>query len=173
MCGSHYERMRSTGDARPEKPLRARSGEPIAWIERQKDYDQDVCLFWPYSRNNKGYGVVQHPRTTVAHRLMCMIAHGDPPSPSHQAAHTCGKGQDGCMNPRHIRWATAGENQHDRVGHGTSNRGKGAKLSTADVRTIRRRLERGEQPTVIARAYGVSRITVHDIKAGRSWAWLD
>jgi hypothetical protein len=63
------------------------------------------------------------PRTVRrAHRVMCEIAHGPKPAPGFVAAHTCGKGREGCVNPRHLRWASQKENMADKLLHGTSNR---------------------------------------------------
>lgn len=50
---------------------------------------------------------------------MCILAHGEPPSPEHVAAHSCGQGHEGCVNPGHLRWATVAENIADTLKHGT------------------------------------------------------
>lgn len=52
---------------------------------------------------------------------MCQKAHGDPPSPKHDAAHSCGRGHEGCVNPNHLSWKTKKQNQADRITHGTSH----------------------------------------------------
>lgn len=33
---------------------------------------------------------------------MCELVYGKPPMPKHQAAHNCGKGNLGCINPKHL-----------------------------------------------------------------------
>jgi len=48
-----------------------------------------------------------------------------------------------------------------------------AKLNEQAVREVRRRLGAGESGASVARALGLDRKRVWEIKAGRSWAWLD
>jgi hypothetical protein len=99
--------------------------------------------------NNKGM---------KAHRLMCLLAHGEPPTNKHQVAHSCGKGSEGCVNPRHIRWATSQENIDDKEIHGTNPKGErnaGAKLteeSVLKIRSLARTITYGQ----IAKIFGVS-----------------
>lgn len=50
--------------------------------------------------------------------------------------------------------------------------GNKSKLSEGAVRTIRRRLERGDRVDAIARAYGVSDVTIYNIKNGKVWSWV-
>lgn len=47
--------------------------------------------------------------------------------------------------------------------------GVGSKLASSDVANIRQRLEAGEAQAVIARAYDVSRQTIHLINSGQIW----
>jgi hypothetical protein len=54
-----------------------------------------------------------------ATRVMCKLAHGPAPTPKHHAAHSCGKGHEACINPKHLRWATPRENAADAKLHGT------------------------------------------------------
>jgi hypothetical protein len=70
--------------------------------------------------------------TLYAHRLMCQLAHGDPPTPDHIAAHSCGRGHEGCVNPNHLSWKTYSENELDKRVHGTTRNpwwGKKGKLT--------------------------------------------
>jgi hypothetical protein len=43
-------------------------------------------------------------------RFVCTLAHGEPPTPTHQAAHECGNGHHNCINPKHLKWRTPLEN---------------------------------------------------------------
>lgn len=111
----------------------------------------------------------------TASRVMCMASHGEPPSDTHEAAHSCGNGNKGCVNPKHLYWATPTENQTDRVLHGTSNRGSAqwnSKLKIEDVLHIRELLLTTSQKE-IATLYGVSQSAINNIKTRKSWAWLD
>lgn len=79
-------------------------------------FEGNECLEWPYSGNNWGYGqLTVAGRLVVASRFVCEIAHGDPPTPEYQAAHSCGNGHLGCVNPQHLRWATPKENSADKI----------------------------------------------------------
>lgn len=70
------------------------------------------------------------------HRLVVRAFHGPQPTPTHQAAHDDGDpGNNLCNN---LRWATAQENQGDRLRHGTAKRGIGGRFikcgcGTADM----------------------------------------
>lgn len=114
-CSRHYERWKLHGD-----PLagRTREGEPLEWLQAHKDWAGDACLIFPYARNDKGYGAVLFDgKVGGAHRAMCHIAHGAAPTPQHVAAHSCGKGTDGCVHPQHLRWATHEDNALDLTLH--------------------------------------------------------
>jgi hypothetical protein len=98
----------------------AERGEVADWIEHIAFHhgDKDACLMWPFYRNANGYGeIMYHGVRQGAHRLMARLVHGEPPSPQHVAAHWCGHGKQGCVNPHHIRWATEAENTADKVRH--------------------------------------------------------
>lgn len=97
-------------------------GRGIKWLRAHVDYAGDDCLVWPYFRDpREGYGTMGHEgKVWKAHRLMCVLAHGEPPTPKHQAAHSCGNGRGGCVNPRHLRWTTPRGNAQDRSKHGTA-----------------------------------------------------
>jgi hypothetical protein len=133
----------------------------------------DDCLTWPFSRLGKGYGsLTQNNETIYAHRYICELAHGRPPTSEHEAAHSCGKGHEGCINPQHLSWKTPAENQADRLLHGTDGRGsrnQNAKLSEADVRAIR---EDTRKHYEIAASYNVDRTLIGAIKSRKSWAHL-
>jgi hypothetical protein len=105
---------------------------------------------------------------------MCLLRYGPPPTEGHVAAHSCGNGSGGCVHPRHVRWATASENEQDKVVHGTSNRGErcgSAKLTEDDVRTIRG-LEGHMTQQGIADRFGVHLMTVNSILRRKNWSWL-
>jgi hypothetical protein len=77
---------------------------------------RDECLIYPFKRYTNGYGGTWVDGIeTYAHRHMCKTKHGEPPTPEHEAAHRCGNGKRGCINPNHLRWATHAENMADTV----------------------------------------------------------
>lgn len=174
LCGKHHMRFKRHGST---EVAGAANGDLMRYIlDVALPYSGSDCLIFPYNKSSRGYGQVRHEgQTYVASRLVCQMKHGDPPEPSYEAAHSCGRGGDGCVNPRHLRWATRAENQADRLIHGTDNRGKKhhyARLTEAQVREIR--ALRGHVPqSQVAIQYGIGQPHVCAIQTGQEWAWLD
>lgn len=132
----------------------------------------DECIQWPFSRDKHGRGMLGHNgKRHWAHRLMCELAQGPAPTPKHKAAHDCGKGHEGCINPKHLAWKTQKENLADCVLHGTQGRhryGPVGKLKHYEVEEIRSLRDTMTQGALAAR-YGVSEGTINDIWRGRTW----
>lgn len=96
------------------------------WIEAHKDYPhEDWCLVWPFAREKRTgrgqFGGNEEGEERWAHRVMCEAVHGPAPAEKPQAAHSCGNGHEGCVNPRHLSWATNSENQLQRYAQGRGN----------------------------------------------------
>ena len=174
LCSNHYYHLRTHGD--PLKDAPPRESQPYNWlVEHAHHHDDEACLFWPFARSAGGRPSINiSGKTRIAHREMCRLAHGEPPTPDYQAAHSCGRGDDGCLNPNHLRWATAAENEADKLLHGTSNRGERhgmVKLTEDEVRTVRA-LKGKMSQRAAAKALGYTRGVVCDIWTGRTWGWL-
>jgi len=172
-CAMHYKRWSISGD--PHVLKRTEKGAPKAWLQSHIKHDDNACLIWPFNRPKDGYGrIMVSKRCLLAHRVMCEIVYGPAPTSRHEAAHSCGKGSEGCVNPRHLYWATPTENQADRIKHGTSNRGErhgSAVLTERDVieiRSLRGRLKQNE----IAAMFGISRTCIRLIHSRKTWGWL-
>ena len=170
--------VRWKAEGRPDHlGLIPKSFRNVRWLMEHKDWQGDECLIWPGALNGNGRGTAHIGRGPMsAPRAMCILAHGEPPTPEHHAAHTCGNGHIGCANPRYLRWATPAENEQDKVLHGTLRKGTAintAKLNEHAVRDIRRRLADGETGKAIAAEFGVTPALVSNIKLRKSWAWLD
>ena len=172
LCEAHSKRLIKYGD-----PLlfsrRFRCG--ANWIEAHSEYDGDDCLKWPFSTSSHGRGKVKVDGVLyTAPRYMCILANGPPPDESYHAAHVCGNGKHGCMNPKHLSWKTPKQNEADKKIHGTLRRGSDintSKLSKDDVRAIRKEI--GVMSGVdIAEKWGITPAAVSSIKTGKSWAWL-
>lgn len=169
----HYRRYRIYGD-----PLMVRTaiGEPISFFENTvMSFQGDECLEWRYARSSDGCAVLYYEGASWrVPRLLCKLVHGDAPSSEHVAAHSCGRGHMGCVNPNHIRWATHQENMDDRARHGTTARGESnseAKLTEDEVRKIRAMAERHTH-RAIADKFAVSETAVSRIISGKTWKHL-
>lgn len=150
--------------------------KPIDWLIGHVLYDGDDCLAWPYGKDGKGRGSIYlDGRNLIAPREMCRRAYGEPPTRKHHAAHSCGKGHEGCINPKHLSWKTPLENRHDMVRHGTLLQGQdhpGARLTEAQIKEIRS-LKGKTGPTELAKRFGVLKGSIANIFSGKSWAWLE
>lgn len=179
-CNTHMLRWQRFGDPLRENVV-ASDGEPAAFVDRALNWKSSKCLFWPYSCDQHGrakIATLKRGRKVPAHvsRIVCIQIHGKPPTRKHEAAHNCGNGHLGCVNPLHIQWKTHAENCADTVAHDMSTRGGwhgGSKLNRADVRKIRQLISGGKLLKEIAARFGVDPETIGDIKHGRSWSWLE
>lgn len=170
LCNSHYWQKHK---GRELTPLSYRRNRCVPWLETHSGHDGDECLIWPFQRlQADGRGAVKYKgKQTLAARVMCELAHGAPPTPKHEAAHSCGKGHLGCVNPKHLRWATSAENKADMLVHGTRVRGErqgAAKLTTEQVLAIRGAAAIKSQAH-LAREYGVMSSTIHKIIHRQRW----
>jgi hypothetical protein len=151
------------------KPTMRSPGVGAAWLRERFDADDtDDCIFLDIPG---GIWIGRGGRVERMYVVVCVWEHGPRPE-GMQAAHSCGNGP-GCVNRRHLRWATASENEQDKIIHGTSNRGErhgNAKLTEADVRAIRTDDRRPYH--LIALDYGVNDWTIARIIRRESWAWL-
>jgi len=148
-----------------------KGAEALAFFEKVVlKFDGTDCLKWPYSRNNYGYArITIRGSRLVASRVVCERTHGPPASEKMEAAHICGMGHEGCVNPRHIVWKTRIENQADKKIHGTTNQGErcgNAKLTENQVREIR---VSSENQRVLAGRYGVFQATISKIIRRERW----
>lgn len=169
-CMSHYKRLWRHG-----APLAGGTykNAVVQWLEEHASYSSDQCLIWPFARNSIGYAICDKKLGSgFAPNVMCRMAHGEPPSPLHEAAHSCGKGHLGCMNPNHLSWKTHAANMADTLLHGTHNRGERngcAKLTEGDVRAIR---ASNDNQRVLSARFGVSQSQISSIRSRKRWAWL-
>ena len=173
-CSMHYQRVKKHGDPTVIKVI---SSPAKDWLIAHVSYKDDNCLQWPFCIGNDGYGRVHYfgnGALTTASRLMCVLAHGEPPSKKHESAHSCGKGSQGCVNPLHLYWATPTTNQRERLAHGTHNRGERqglSKLTDENVRTIRL-LVKSQSQTSVAAMFDIDQSHVSNIVTRKVWAWL-
>lgn len=150
------------------------NGKAYAWLVAHAGHQDDACLIWPFNRcAPHGRGQLGHngKRSLLAHREMCRLVHGEPPTAKHQASHSCGNGHLGCVNPRHLSWATNSQNQMDRRRHGTMQRnptGKKGKLTAEQVTRIKA-LKGKKTQLELAEMFGVKYGTIGSIHRGETW----
>ncbi len=171
-CSAHYQRWRTHGSPT--------AGQTPRYAARQEIYralatkDKIACWIWQFNRVAKGYGLVLwQGRMSYANRIVCELAHGEPPSPSHHAAHSCGKSS--CINPHHLSWKTPKENEADKHIHGTSSQGEGnarAKLTNADVQEILRLRNDGMTQPALAKQFGVTQSVISNVLNGKRWTHI-
>ncbi len=170
-CRAHYMRWRAHGS--PTAGSTPKGAAPKFLQDVVLPYTGDDCLAWPYSKDRYGRGQIGiGGKRLYVHRIVCEELYGPPPSSRHHAAHSCGKGHLGCVNPVHLRWATPAENNADKLMHGTHNRGERcgtAKLTEAQVRQIRASEGKSSQ-RALAEKFGVSTTSIHLILNRTNWA---
>ena len=145
-------------------------GKAVAWIRQHVSFEMDECLIWPFSRT-RGYGMFGYLGNLLyAHRFMCELVNGPPPSIEHQAAHSCGNGHNGCVNPKHLSWKTRSGNNLDSWRHSPGARTKGpqGQLSPRQVLEIRR-MKGTKTQAQLAAEFGLSEPSIRDVQLGRTY----
>lgn len=173
LCHTHYTRQRIHGDPLGGSTFK---GEPFRFYkEVALHHEGEDCLIWPHAKNCSGYGQMWvGGKTIIVSSYLCEASYGPRPSQEYQAAHSCGRGHEGCVNRNHLRWATRVENWADKLIHGTHNRGERnsqAKLTEVQAREIVS-LRGVETQETIAKRLGICPQAVSAIQRGKWWAWL-
>ena len=158
------------------------------------DRKNHVCRVLAFWIGNHGYPTVGlslngavHRR--LIHRLVCEAFHGPAPSALHQVAH--GDGIRTNVIAANLRWATRSQNMEDARAHGTmaigSRHGRTrspektprgerhghAKLTEADVQTIRFSERFNGSGRALAAFYGISPATISIIRSGKTWKHVE
>lgn len=168
-CASHYRRWSRHGD-----PLAGRTpvGEAHRFLDDAVKFRQDGCLTWPYAKSENGYGnIFIEGRNHVVSRVVCERVNGPPPSDAHEAAHSCGRGHEGCIAPLHLSWALPVQNAIDRYMHGTDGVGSSnpsAKLSESSVTEILS-AKGVESQEKLAKRFGITQSMVSRIHRRVAW----
>ena len=165
---------------------RAPNGGHTALIEHLvsiADGLDDSCIYWPDGwaravsggRSVPGYArITSGPWAGCAHHYILHLNGMKRPDEMSVARHTCGRGQWGCVHPRHVTWGTHRENMKDRSALGEQRwdgeRNSRAKLSASDVSYIRSAMKAGVSQSDLAKRYGVAQSSISHLKTGATWA---
>lgn len=174
-CLPHYKRWRRHGDPMLGQ-TRAKAGEPEEYLRAVVlNWAQPGCLIWPYCRSGNGYAAIQMGGSLRSvSRLVCELALGPAPAPTFQAAHSCGRGHEGCVNKAHLSWKSASDNKADMVEHGTAQVGRRngrTKLTETAVRHIRNSAGAVSNKDLAAR-YQITSGYVRQVQKLKTWRWL-
>ena len=126
--------------------------------------DTTGCWIWP--KDVYRYHVLFKRKTWFIYKLSLFLSKSQQSTlEKPHVAHTCGNRQ--CVNPDHLRLATAVENARDKDKHGTQLIGQNnprSKLSDIQAQEIR---ESSEKTGVLVEKYGVTRHTIIAIRSGK------
>lgn len=133
----------------------------MLWFAEHRSHQGDACLIWPFARDANGYGSTgRNGKKVWAHRYMCELVNGPPPTPKYHAAHTCNNGYGGCVNPKHLTWKTPSANQYEGKAH---PRYVLTPEAVADIRT-------GQASDLgYSRKYNVRPSTIQKVRLGQTW----
>ena len=129
------------------------------------------CWCWVKGLDPKGYGRCRVTgkgvrKGMLAHRLSWELHFGPIPG-GLCVLHRCDN--PGCVNPGHLFLGTRADNNEDMAHKGrTGNR----KLTTQQASEVKAKLTAGASERGLAAEHGMNRTSIHDIKAGRSYAWV-
>ena len=173
-CAKHYARWRTHGDPLKVSVEKSRRGAPMEFIVQSVSFEGEECLIWPFNRDKKtGVAQISIKRsTTNPARVVCTVVHGPAPSPEHHAAHSCGNSHLGCINPKHVRWATPAENEADKRAHGTAPIGAAhgsAKITDEIAIEI---IRSDESLSAVGARFGISHSTAGKIRRREIWKHL-
>ena len=168
-CQMHHMRLWVHGDPTTVKGHRSAGHEFYENVARS--YSQSDCLFWPYA-NVRGYPVFNYAgKRWLVTRLLCKEIYGDPPSAEFHAAHSCGNGHLGCVNPLHLRWASLADNTADRVRAGVERQKLTGYRTPSNAKyhpqKIRQILEDARPAKMVAAEHGIPCHTVYYLR--RRW----
>ena len=168
-CRKHYDRWLRHGD--PLKIAKRGKGRLLAELKAAAMATGDECIILTGSTTRPVTKL--DGRCMLASRAVWILANGDP-GEAH-VLHTCHRGDEGCINIRHLYLGDNDQNISDMVRAGHSTRGERSgthKLKECDVHEIRRLLIAEVPKSVIARRFDVCPATIRLISTGQTWAWL-
>ena len=137
-----------------------RKNKPNFWDNVVPEGD---CLVWIGRRHSFGYGrLVLDGTPTLAHRVAFQETYG-PLEQGDNVLHHCDNPP--CVKPEHLFKGTKSDNLTDMWSKGRGRWGF-VKLTQDQVNMIRSSTDRIKD---LAKTFGVSRVTIHDIRTYRTW----
>lgn len=136
-------------------------------IEKTSD-----CWLWEKGSLLKGYGLFAlNGANILAHRFSYLYHYGELPN-NLMVCHTCDNPK--CVNPKHLFLGTSKENLQDMAKKGRRKGEKHAcaKLTENQVLDIRKRVQNGEKPTVVAKKFNISYNYLRDIVRRKYWTHI-
>lgn len=153
LCPSHYKRNLKYGDPQKGNTFK---GDVVKEIEKVLKSETDECIFSNYSRNKAGYPRVRiKGKTKLLHRHILEIYKGSPIEVKMEAAHSCGNGHLGCINPKHLDWKSKISNVDDSIKHGTKHTGD-KNFSFEDITKMRKLLSKNVSPFIVSNQFKIS-----------------
>lgn len=134
--------------------------------------NEDGCMLWTGCRGAYGYGrVVLRDTRHGAQRVSLALSVGQPPTPAHEAAHSCRNRH--CVAPGHLRWTDRKGQALDKERDGTACRGENhgqATLTAQQVEEIRALYSAGgTTQQQLGLRYGVQQAAISKIVLGQRW----
>ena len=122
------------------------------------------CLLWLGHLNSRGYGQIRvNGKKEMAHRVAYEMKNGSIPHGMH-VLHRCDTPL--CCTPEHLFLGSHQDTMDDMAAKG---RNGSAKLTETDIPIIRKMLADGIAGTIIAKKFGVGKVTISHIKGGKYW----
>lgn len=131
------------------------------------------CLIWNEGYAGNGYGKLRFKGVTVSAHRLAYLSTGAELLEQQHVRHTCDV--KGCINVKHLLNGTALENEQDKKSRNRQAKGETvgtSKLTEAQVKVIKLRVQGTESYKRIGRDYGVTGRTIEFIAAGLTWSHL-
>lgn len=145
------------------------------WAKVDKSAGPDACWPWTASLHGHGYGrfKLESYVQVGSNRMAYALHHKADPGPL-CVCHSCDNRP--CCNPAHLWLGTNDDNMADMAAKGRSKTppSKGAqngnaKLSEAQIETVKAMIRAGKTNIEIARPFGVTHQLISRIRRGRAW----
>jgi hypothetical protein len=124
------------------------------------------CWEWSAGVDKNGYGQFQLNGFNLrANRISYAIKNGDPKELC--VCHSCDN--PSCVNPGHLWIGTMQDDMDDCVDKGRQAKGEDQGSSKLTEEQVQKIIASNELHRILARRYGVTRVTISRIKTGKSW----